>query len=84
VLPDADLEKTVKIATQSRIANVGQSCIAAKRFYRPGGIKEKFVAQFAESIQSLVQGDPFNEKSTLGPLARLDLAEKLEVQLRKN
>ena len=84
VLPDADLEKTVKIATQSRMQNVGQSCIAAKRFIVLEEIKEKFIAQFAESIQSLVQGDPFNEKSTLGPLARLDLAEKLEVQLRKS
>ena len=84
VLPDADLENTVKIATQSRMQNVGQSCIAAKRFIVLEEIKEKFIAQFAESIQSLVQGDPFNEKSTLGPLARLDLAEKLEVQLRKS
>ena len=84
VLPDADLETTVKIATQSRMQNVGQSCIAAKRFIVLEEIKEKFIAQFAESIQSLVQGDPFNEKSTLGPLARLDLAEKLEVQLRKS
>ena len=84
VLPDADLERTVKIATQSRMQNVGQSCIAAKRFIVLEDVKEKFLAQFADSIQSLVQGDPFNEKSTLGPLARLDLAEKLEVQLKKS
>ena len=84
VLPDADLERTVKIATQSRMQNVGQSCIAAKRFIVLEEIKEKFIAQFADSIKSLVQGDPFNEKNTLGPLARLDLAEKLEVQLEKS
>jgi succinate-semialdehyde dehydrogenase/glutarate-semialdehyde dehydrogenase len=84
VLDDADLENTVKIATQSRMQNVGQSCIAAKRFIVLEVIKEKFIARFAENIQSLVQGDPFNEKSTLGPLARLDLADKLEVQLRKS
>jgi succinate-semialdehyde dehydrogenase / glutarate-semialdehyde dehydrogenase len=84
VLPDADLETTVKIATQSRMQNVGQSCIAAKRFIVLEEIKEKFITRFAENIQSLVQGDPFDEKSTLGPLARLDLAEKLEVQLRKS
>lgn len=64
VLDDADLENTIKIATQSRMQNVGQSCIAAKRFIVLEVIKEKFIAQFAENIQSLVQGDPFNEKST--------------------
>src|SRR5687768_1901553 len=84
VLPDADLDKTVKIATQSRMQNVGQSCIAAKRFIVLEEIKERFVAKFAANIQSLVQGNPLDEKSTLGPLARLDLAEKLELQLKKS
>ena len=84
VLPDADLDRTVKIATQSRMQNVGQSCIAAKRFIVLEEIKEKFVAEFAANIESLVQGNPLDEKSTLGPLARLDLAEKLELQLKKS
>jgi succinate-semialdehyde dehydrogenase/glutarate-semialdehyde dehydrogenase len=84
VLPDADLERTVKIATQSRMQNVGQSCIAAKRFIVVNGVKEEFVGRFEESVKALVQGDPFNEKSTMGPLARLDLAEKLESQLQRS
>jgi succinate-semialdehyde dehydrogenase / glutarate-semialdehyde dehydrogenase len=84
VLPDADLDRTVKIATQSRMQNVGQSCIAAKRFIVLEEIKERFVAKFVANIQSLVQGNPLDEKSTLGPLARLDLAEKLELQLKKS
>jgi succinate-semialdehyde dehydrogenase / glutarate-semialdehyde dehydrogenase len=84
VLPDADLDRTVKIATQSRMQNVGQSCIAAKRFIVLEEIKEKFITKFASHIQSLVQGNPLDEKSTLGPLARLDLAEKLEHQLKKS
>jgi succinate-semialdehyde dehydrogenase/glutarate-semialdehyde dehydrogenase len=82
VLPDADLEKTVKIATQSRMQNVGQSCIAAKRFIILESIREEFVSRFKESIESLIQGDPFDEKITLGPMARVDLAEKLEAQLK--
>ncbi len=76
VLPDADLDKTVKIATQSRMQNVGQSCIAAKRFIIHTDIKKEFVARFEERIGALIQGDPFNETNTLGPLARIDLAEK--------
>jgi succinate-semialdehyde dehydrogenase/glutarate-semialdehyde dehydrogenase len=82
VLPDADLEKTIKIATQSRMQNVGQSCIAAKRFIVMDSIHEEFVARFTESIKLLKQGDPFKEETTLGPLARLDLADKLETQLK--
>ncbi len=82
VLPDADLERTVKIATQSRMQNGGQSCIAAKRFIVFKSIKEQFVSRFAEQIKSLVQGNPFDEKTTLGPMARIDLAEKLESQMQ--
>ena len=84
VLPDADLDKTVKIATQSRMQNVGQSCIAAKRFIIHKDIKKEFVSRFEESIRALIQGDPLNEKNTLGPLARIDLAEKIEKQLKKS
>jgi succinate-semialdehyde dehydrogenase / glutarate-semialdehyde dehydrogenase len=84
VLPDADLERTVKIATQSRMQNVGQSCIAAKRFIVLNEVKEEFAHRFEENVKALVQGDPFSEKSTLGPLARLDLAEKLELQLGRS
>ena len=84
VLPDADMERTVKIATQSRMQNVGQSCIAAKRFIVLDAVKEEFVSRFVESIKALAQGNPFQESTTLGPLARLDLAEKLEVQLKKS
>ena len=84
VMPDADLPRTIKVATQSRMQNVGQSCIAAKRFIIHKDIKEKFLAGFTESISELVQGDPFKENTTLGPMERLDLAEKLETQLQKS
>jgi succinate-semialdehyde dehydrogenase/glutarate-semialdehyde dehydrogenase len=81
VLDDADLEKTVTIATQSRMQNAGQSCISAKRFIVTKGISEAFIAKFQEKIEALVQGDPFEKTTTTGPMARIDLAEQLERQL---
>ena len=84
VMPDADLERTIKVATQSRMQNVGQSCIAAKRFIIHKDIKRQFLAGFTDSIRELMQGDPFDPNTTLGPMARLDLAEKLESQLQKS
>jgi succinate-semialdehyde dehydrogenase/glutarate-semialdehyde dehydrogenase len=83
VLPDADLEKTIKIATQSRMQNAGQSCISAKRFIVLKEIRDEFMERFKTSIESLRQGNPFEEHITTGPLARLDLAETLERQLKE-
>jgi succinate-semialdehyde dehydrogenase/glutarate-semialdehyde dehydrogenase len=84
VLPDADLEKTIRIAVQSRMQNAGQSCIAAKRFIVMASIKEAFVAGFERSIRALKQGNPMEDGVTTGPLARTDLAEKLEQQLNRS
>ena len=81
VLSDADLDLTVKIATQSRMQNAGQSCISAKRFIVLESIKDEFVARFQKSIAALKQGDPFHAQTTTGPLARVDLAEALVRQL---
>jgi succinate-semialdehyde dehydrogenase / glutarate-semialdehyde dehydrogenase len=84
VLPDADLELTIRIATQSRMQNAGQSCIAAKRFIVLKKIRNEFTERFKTSIDQLVQGNPFEENITTGPLARLDLAESLEQQVKKS
>jgi succinate-semialdehyde dehydrogenase/glutarate-semialdehyde dehydrogenase len=82
VLHDADLEQAAKIATQSRMQNAGQSCIAAKRFIVVKDVKDEFMNRFRQNIEALRQGDPLNENTTTGPIARLDLAEEVEKQMK--
>jgi succinate-semialdehyde dehydrogenase/glutarate-semialdehyde dehydrogenase len=82
VLDDADLEKCASTAVTARFQNAGQSCIAAKRFIVHSKIAEQFTEMFSEKAQKLVMGDPIQEKTTLGPLARGDLRENLEAQLK--
>jgi succinate-semialdehyde dehydrogenase / glutarate-semialdehyde dehydrogenase len=82
VLEDADLAATIKVAVQSRMQNAGQSCISAKRFIVVDKIRDEFIVQFQHGIEALRQGNPFKEGITTGPLARIDLAEKLEKQLQ--
>jgi succinate-semialdehyde dehydrogenase / glutarate-semialdehyde dehydrogenase len=81
VLVDADVEKAAKIATQSRMMNAGQACICAKRFIVVDAVREAFTHHFQTHIAALKQGNPLDPSVNLGPMARLDLAEKLTLQL---
>ncbi|NNV57326.1 NAD-dependent succinate-semialdehyde dehydrogenase [Limnovirga soli] len=82
ILEDADMEKAAQVATLSRMQNAGQSCIAAKRFITVGKAKDAFLHQLQLQIAALKQGNPFDENITTGPMARIDLAEKIESQLK--
>jgi len=82
VLKDADLEKAAEIGVKSRMLNSGQVCIAAKRFIVDAAIKEKFVNLLKEKIEKLRIGDAFDEKTQLSGMARSDLVETLNHQLR--
>jgi len=70
VLEDADLNQTAHMATQSRLLNTGQSCIAAKRFIVVKEVADKFTKLFVENTQAEVVGDPLDAKTTVGPLVR--------------
>jgi succinate-semialdehyde dehydrogenase/glutarate-semialdehyde dehydrogenase len=81
VLEDADLEQAVATAVNSRFLNTGQSCIAAKRFIVVEAVVEDFLARFKAGAEALVMGDPLQESTQLGPLARVDLRDELHQQV---
>lgn len=84
VLDDADLDLAARVATQSRMQNAGQSCIAAKRFIVASSVRDAFMEKFTKNVDALRQGDPLKEGTTTGPLARVDLAEDVEKQIAKS
>ena len=84
ILEDANLEKAVATAVNARMQNAGQSCIAAKRFLVHENIAGEFVAKFEVAIQNLKTGNPLDKETQIGSLARVDLAEELEVQVQKS
>jgi succinate-semialdehyde dehydrogenase/glutarate-semialdehyde dehydrogenase len=69
VMPSANLEAAVTTAVKARIFNNGQSCIAAKRFIVAEPIADEFERLFVKKMEALVVGDPFDEKTELGPLS---------------
>lgn len=82
VLKDADLDLAARMATQSRMQNAGQSCIAAKRFIVDAAVAEDFLERLSQNVRALKQGNQLLDDTTTGPLARIDLAEDLAGQVK--
>jgi succinate-semialdehyde dehydrogenase/glutarate-semialdehyde dehydrogenase len=83
VMPSADLDAAVSTAVQARCQNNGQSCIAAKRFIVAEPIAAEFEKKFVAQMESLRIGDPFDEKTELGPLATPDGVKDLDADVQK-
>ncbi len=69
VMASADQEEAAATAVKARVANNGQSCIAAKRFIVHESIAEGFEAEMVRRMEALRLGDPLDPATELGPLA---------------
>lgn len=81
VFSDADLDVAVETLALSRIINAGQSCIAAKRIIVEEPIYDEFVEKFRNHLAVLKMGNPSEESTQVGPIARADLREELHRQV---
>ena len=79
VLHDADLELAVNMAVASRFLNCGQSCIAAKRFIVVPQIA--VLHRLKAIVEMFKLGDPMDDATQIGPMARLDLRDSLHRQV---
>ena len=84
ILQDADLEDAAKKCAAGRLLNAGQSCIAAKRFIVEEDVYAEFLEHFTHEMNKAHFGDPFDEDTTMGPLARADLRDELHRQVRSS
>lgn len=84
VLDDAEMEKTVKACVRGRIYNNGETCIAAKRFIVTEKVYDEFRDRFVKAMSEVRMGDPNEESTQLGPIARKDLRDTLHDQVRKS
>jgi succinate-semialdehyde dehydrogenase/glutarate-semialdehyde dehydrogenase len=83
VMPSASLEDAIVTGVKARTLNNGQSCIAAKRFIVAEEIADKFERGFVEKMKALKLGDPFDEKTDVGPLATADAVISLHADVQK-
>jgi len=81
VLADAEFNESCKTGYCSRMLNGGQVCIAAKRFIVVKDIYDQFIEEQKALLENMLLGDPMNESTDMGPMARLDLLEGIEKQV---
>ncbi len=84
VLEDADLDRAAEICAHSRLINSGQSCIAAKRFVVVDTVHDAFLERFVARMAAARLGDPMDERTEVGPQARVDLRDGLHDQVRRS
>ncbi|MGN8063348.1 aldehyde dehydrogenase family protein [Ralstonia sp. 22111] len=84
VLDDADVPAAAAAAVKARFHNAGQSCVCAKRFIVSEAIAKEFTERFVNGARALVVGDPSEAGTQMGPLARGDLRDALDRQVRRS
>ncbi|PZM83883.1 NAD-dependent succinate-semialdehyde dehydrogenase [Candidatus Gracilibacteria bacterium] len=83
VATTSDIKKIAEEAIKARISNNGQKCNSSKRFLVPEKYYDEFCKYAVEFTKNLVIGDPMDEKTQIGPMARADLVDEIHSQVEK-
>jgi succinate-semialdehyde dehydrogenase / glutarate-semialdehyde dehydrogenase len=81
VLDGEHLERTVEAAVRGRLENMGQSCVASKRFLVLSEVYDAFLAGMRDRFAALRPGDPADPGTTFGPLSSERSAQTLMEQV---
>ena len=81
VCEDVDVKTAAESLADGAMYNAGQSCCAVERLYVHERIHDRFVEAFVATVKGYKVGDPLDEQTYLGPLARAAQLEVLEQQI---
>jgi succinate-semialdehyde dehydrogenase/glutarate-semialdehyde dehydrogenase len=62
----------------------GQVCIAAKRLIVVNEVYDQFFNLLQDKLNCYVMGDPMDPAFNIGPIARLDLRQKIHLQVKES
>lgn len=84
VLEDADIDVAIEYCVAGRIYNNGQTCVNAKRFIVTDAVYDAFVDGYVKAMAAIKTGDPTDDNTGLGPMARDDLRDTLHEQVQQS
>lgn len=79
VFDDADLDKAVTGAIQSKFRNAGQTCICSNRLFVQENVYEEFVQKFAEATKNQSIGNGLTKGVTIGPMIEEKAVASIEM-----
>jgi len=81
VMADARLDHAIENLVDGAFYNSGQCCCGIERIYVDARIYDDFVAGFADLTKKYVVGNPLDQSTTLGPMARGSFADLVRDQI---
>jgi acyl-CoA reductase-like NAD-dependent aldehyde dehydrogenase len=81
VCDDVDVEAAAFAVAEGAFYNSGQSCSAIERVYVHDAVFDRFVDAFVDVVGAYRTGDPDDEQTDIGPLARVEQLGVLRAQV---
>jgi acyl-CoA reductase-like NAD-dependent aldehyde dehydrogenase len=81
VADDAEIGAAAESLADGAFYNTGQSCCSVERLYVHQAVAPAFIEAFVAAVRGFRVGDPQDEATYIGPLARAAQTEVLEAQL---
>ena len=81
VRADADLDAAVDTLIDGAMFNSGQCCCGIERIYVHESLYDAFVDKAVTLVKSYTLGNPFDEATTIGPMANVRFAKEVRAQI---
>lgn len=81
VCDDVDPQTAAEGLADGAMYNTGQSCCSVERIYVHRRVAGAFLEAFTATVKNLVIGDPEDDATYIGPLARQDQLDVLDAQV---
>lgn len=79
---NTNLQRVASIAAEGAFYNNGQSCCAVERIYVHREVYEGFVEAFLKEVEKWPVGNPFDDSTFFGPVARKSQLKVLDDQVQ--
>ena len=81
VMPDADMEMTVRAVLFGAVGTAGQRCTTTRRLICHRDIVDELTNRLVEGYQSVIIGDPLDPGTLMGPLINTQAVQNMHAAL---